>query len=77
MDPQKIKTAYFVHTLMYAPMIVQDQPIGVLGVDNRTNGKYFSEHQLKLVSALADYAAIAVENARLYSRVETELATRV
>ncbi len=70
--PQKIKTAYFVHTLMYAPMIVQDQPIGVLGVDNRTNGKYFTEHQLKLVSALADYAAIAVENARLYTRVETE-----
>lgn len=70
--PQKIKTAYFVQTLMYVPMIVQDQPIGVLGVDNRTNGKPFSTHQLRLVSALADFAAIAVENARLYARVEAE-----
>ena len=70
--PKKIKTAYFVHTLMYVPMIVQGRPIGVLGVDNRSSGQSFSQHQLKLVSALADYAAIAVENARLYACAEIE-----
>jgi two-component system NtrC family sensor kinase len=70
--PKKIKTAYFVHTLMYVPMIVKDHPIGVLGVDNRSSGQSFSQHQLNLVSALADYAAIAVENARLYNRAELE-----
>ena len=71
--PQKIKTAYLVHTLMYVPMWVKDREIGVLGVDNRQGGKPFSEYHLGLVSALADYAAIAIENARLYAQAEIEL----
>jgi two-component system phosphate regulon sensor histidine kinase PhoR len=71
--PQKIKTAYLVRTLMYVPMRVKDREIGVLGVDNRQDGKPFSEYHLGLVSALADYAAIAIENARLYAQSEIEL----
>ncbi|MGD9092791.1 MAG: GAF domain-containing protein, partial [Anaerolineales bacterium] len=71
--PQKIKTAYLVHTLLYVPLMVKDRAIGVLGVDNRQGGKPFSEYHLGLVSTLADYAAIAVENARLYAQAEIEL----
>ncbi len=70
--PKKIKTSYLVHTLMYVPMQVSDRVIGVLGVDNRRSGHPFSGEHLELVSALADYAAIAVENARLYSSSELE-----
>jgi PAS domain S-box-containing protein len=70
--PQKIKTAYLVHTLMYAPLMVQDHAIGVLGVDNRQSGHPFTDYHLALVSALADYAAIAIENSRLFSNSEVE-----
>ena len=70
--PKKIKTSYLVHTVMYVPMQVGDRVIGVLGVDNRRSGHPFSAYHLDLVAALADYAAIAVENARLYAGSEIE-----
>lgn len=70
--PQIIKTAYQVHTLIYVPLIMHDRVIGVLGVDNRRSGHSFSQYHLTLVSALADYAAIAIENSRLYVGTEIE-----
>jgi len=69
---QKIKTSYLVRTLMYVPLKVHGRVIGVLGVDNRESKLAFTEHHLALVSTLADYAAIAIENARLYSNTEIE-----
>ena len=71
-DPQKIKTAYLVHSLVYVPLICSGRTIGVLGVDNRESGKGFSEKHVTLLSTIADYAAIAIENAKLYSETEVE-----
>lgn len=70
--PQKIKTAYLVYTIVYVPLLVKERVIGILEVDNRQSRKPFSEYHIALVSALADYAAIAIENAQLYSRTEIE-----
>lgn len=70
--PQKIKTSYLVHTLIYVPLQVRGRVIGVLGVDNRQSGHPFLEDHIIMVSALADYAAIAIENAHLYTRTEVE-----
>jgi two-component system phosphate regulon sensor histidine kinase PhoR len=70
--PQKIKTSYLVHTLIYVPLLVRGRVIGVLGVDNRHSGHPFLEDHILLISALADYAAIAIENANLYTRTEVE-----
>lgn len=70
--PKKIKTAYLVHSLIYVPLQIQDKAIGVLGVDNRHGRHKFTEDHLTLVSSLADYAAIAIENARLYATSEIE-----
>lgn len=70
--PQKIKTSYLVYTIIYVPLIVQDRVIGVLEVDNRQSRNPFSDYHIALVSALAEYASIAIENARLYSRTEFE-----
>lgn len=71
-QPKKIKTAYLVRALMYVPITLHGQTIGVLGVDNRQNSHSFSEYDLALVSALAEYAAIAINNARFYSATEIE-----
>lgn len=73
-SPQKIKTAYLVHSLVYVPLKVRDKVIGVLGVDNRRAGRAFTRHDQRLLGALGDYAAIAIENAYLYARTERERA---
>ncbi|KPL06965.1 hypothetical protein AMJ86_06405 [bacterium SM23_57] len=70
--PQKIKTMYLVRALLYVPLKIQGRVIGVLGVDNRESSQSFTKEQLSLVSTLADYAATAIENARLYRNTEVE-----
>ena len=70
--PQKIKTSYLVHSLVYVPLIVRDRGIGVLGVDNRRQNTPFKERDVKLLATLAEYAVLAIENARLYSHAIQE-----
>lgn len=71
-SPQKIKTSFLVYSLLYVPLKVRERTIGVLGVDNRRTKRSFSRHDQRLLSALSDYAAIALENARLYTRAVAE-----
>jgi two-component system NtrC family sensor kinase len=70
--PQKIKTAYLVQGLIYVPLQIHGHIFGVLGVDNRKSHSQFSRHHMQLISTLADYAVIAIENARLYSSTAIE-----
>ncbi|MEN6408328.1 MAG: ATP-binding protein [Anaerolineaceae bacterium] len=70
--PQKIKTSYLVQSLIYVPLQSHGQIFGVLGVDNRHSNRPFTEHHVKVISAMADYAVIAIENARLYSHTAIE-----
>ena len=65
--PQKIKTSYLVYSLVYVPIQIGGQVIGVLGVDNRSRSKSFNQRDVNLLSAIAEYAATAIENARLYT----------
>jgi two-component system NtrC family sensor kinase len=70
--PQKIKTSYLVRSLIYVPLRMQNRIFGVLGVDNRLNARSFADADVNTLNALADYAAIAIENARLYQHTNTE-----
>ncbi|MBN1955798.1 MAG: response regulator [Anaerolineae bacterium] len=56
--------------MLYAPLKVGDRAIGSLGVGNRVSARPFSTHSRRLLKALADYAAIAIENARLYEEIQ-------
>jgi PAS domain S-box-containing protein len=70
-DTYKIKTGYLVKSLLSVPLKLRNRVIGVLSVDNMVaTGRPFTAHDLELLSALADYAAVAIENARLYQRAE-------
>ncbi len=71
-DFTKIKTAYLVRSLMYVPLTVKERVSGVLSVNNRQQQRDFTNHDLRLLSALADYAAITLENARLFNQAESE-----
>lgn len=69
----KVATGYLVNSLVYVPIRTPEQGIiGVLGVTNRRSDQSFTDHEVQLLSALADYAAVALENARLYEEAETE-----
>ncbi len=71
--PTKIATGYLAKSLLYLPLRVADRgAIGVLGVFNRQSDRSFAERDVFLLSAVADYAAIAIENARLFETVEFE-----
>ncbi len=70
--PQKIKTSYLVQNLVYVPLRVHAQVIGVLGIDNREKKIPFRDHDVKLLSALAEFAAIAIVNASDFSSTQAE-----
>ena len=73
-SPNKIKTAYLVHALIYVPLRVNDRVIGVLGVDNRHNKRPFTQHNELVMTVLSDYAAIAIQNAQAYTDTDAERA---
>ncbi len=65
----KVKTAYLVRSLMAVPIKIGGRAIGVLNVDYRLSDRTFGSGTLHLLSALADYAAIAIQNARLFNDI--------
>ncbi|MBN1660666.1 MAG: response regulator [Anaerolineae bacterium] len=69
----KLKTDYLVRSLLYVPLYIQDRPLGVLGVTDKIGGQMFTKDDARLLTSLASYVAIAIENARLYES-EKELA---
>jgi signal transduction histidine kinase/DNA-binding response OmpR family regulator len=72
-DRFKIKTGYLVKALMHVPLKVGDSVIGVLSVDHMIEDRQFDNHDLYLLSSLADYAAIALENSRLHTKLQAQL----
>ena len=68
-DLFKIRTALLVSALLSVPLIMGGHAIGVLSVYSRQAGRPFREHDVHLLSTLADFAAIAIRNAELYHDV--------
>lgn len=73
----KVKTGFLVKSLVNVPLRIKEEVIGVLGVDNQYSSKTFSRTDLDMLSTLADYAAIAIENASLYDRTDHALSRRI
>jgi signal transduction histidine kinase/DNA-binding response OmpR family regulator len=63
---KRVKTEYFVKSLLYVPMTYKNQTMGVLGVNNRAVERTFSTHDQELLLDLAAYAAVAISNAQLF-----------
>ncbi len=71
------QTGFVSRSLMAVPLQVKDHVIGVVEVINRRDGLPFVEGDQELLSAFAGQAAVAIENARLYTLTDQELAARV
>ncbi len=70
-DRLKVVTGYLVNALLYVPLKLRGEVIGVLGVSNQTLPQAFTEHDLRLMSALADYAALSIEVARQHKALNS------
>jgi|GEM_PF-6178452 len=62
----RIKTASFLRAALYVPLTLTGQIMGVLAVTNQQARWSFTMAEQRFLSAIADYAAIAIENARLF-----------
>jgi signal transduction histidine kinase len=70
-------SGFITRDLLVVPMLVKDRVIGVIEVINRKDKLPFSPDDVELLSAFASQAAIAIENARLYTLTDQALAARV
>ena len=64
-------------SIMCAPLQTRGKTIGAVYVDNRIRTGTFSQDDLGMLAAFANQAAIAIENARLFTMIDQKLATRV
>jgi signal transduction histidine kinase len=62
---------------MCVPLKPKDDVIGVLYVDNQSAARLFTEDDLEFLLAFASQAAVALENATLYRRLEQETVVRM
>jgi PAS domain S-box-containing protein len=74
--PLKVSTGYLVHSLLHVPILSKGVPLGVLSVTNRKNDTPFKEKDEIVLSSLADYAAVALDNADLYQQARQEISER-
>ncbi|MEK9164811.1 MAG: GAF domain-containing sensor histidine kinase, partial [Chloroflexota bacterium] len=70
----KIKTSFLVRSILYVPLKVSNKIIGVLTVSNQQIPRDFTRADLRIVSAMADYAAIAIDKAQLYQEARERAA---
>src|ERR1044071_8722567 len=69
-DAQMSVAAYQLRSIICVPLKLKNDLIGVLYVDNRAHAGIFKEHDLELISAFADQAAVAIESARLFEDLQ-------
>jgi signal transduction histidine kinase len=70
-------TSFQTRTVLATPLEVKNTVIGVIEVINRLDGQPFTYDDQSLLAAFASQAAVAFENARLYTLTDQALAARV
>ena len=73
----KVSTGYLVSSLLHVPILSRGKTLGVLSVDHRHASRSFLEKDEAMLTSLADYAAIAIENANLYEQSQKEISERI
>ncbi len=69
---ERFETIYGqIHSWMGVPLMIKDRIMGVLALQHYEPDHYYSQRQTDLVLALANQAAVAIENARLYEQAQT------
>ncbi|MBN1487559.1 MAG: GAF domain-containing protein [Anaerolineae bacterium] len=69
--------AYGLRSILCTPLIAMGTPIGVIYLDNRAQAGIFGQDDLNMLSAFANQAAIALDNAHTHHKTDQELTNRV
>ncbi len=70
-------TGFETHSVLVVPMVAQNRAIGAIEVLNKKEGGGFTRDDEQLLLAFAGQAAVAIQNARLYTMTDQALAARV
>jgi len=68
---------YYTRSLISAPVVVKGTPIGVININNKRSRGLFNKDDLSLLMALADEAAVAIENINLYRSFKAEFLSAI
>jgi signal transduction histidine kinase len=68
---------FALRSIMCAPLLSRGKSIGAIYVDNRAHVGMFNTNDLEMLNAFAAQTAVAIENARLYTRTDQALAQRI
>lgn len=71
------QTGFITQDLLAVPMMIKDHTLGVIEVINKQDGQPFMLDDQEILMTFASQAAIAIENARLYTLTDQALAARV
>lgn len=71
---QESVIAFNLRSILCVPLKVKNDLIGVIYADNRIRSGIFTEAERDLLSAFANQAAVAIDNARLFSSLKRTLA---
>lgn len=66
--------SHSLRSIICIPIAQHDNIIGILYADNRIGEGVFAADNVPILTAFANQAAIAIENARLFGRVKSDLA---
>jgi diguanylate cyclase (GGDEF)-like protein len=65
----------FARSIACIPMVVYNEPIGVINVTNKRQAEGFTEEDVRMLKAVADQAAVAVNKAQLWDMAVTDSLT--
>lgn len=74
LSAQESVIAFNLRSILCVPLKVKNDLIGVIYADNRIRSGIFTETERDLLSAFANQAAVAIDNARLFSSLKKTLA---
>ncbi len=74
---QESVIGYQLRSIVCVPLHVRERITGALYLDNRMRDNVFSQDDLPILTAFASQAAVAIENARLYTLTDQALTARL
>jgi GAF domain-containing protein len=68
-------SGFVTRNLMAIPLLVKDRPVGALEMINKVGGGSFTPLDIEVGTALASLAAVALDNAAMYTRLTEAVIT--
>ncbi|MFP4344688.1 MAG: ATP-binding protein [Anaerolineales bacterium] len=76
-DSSESIIALGLHSIICAPLLYNEEALGVIYLENRARAGIFTQDDLTVLKAFTNQAAIALANAQIHSRTDLALANRV